>query len=96
MHYGDISVSIVSGEQDEHLDKIIYAIKMRRKDMAPSISEFQVGDRVKIVNANPKYINGSMATIKKINRTKVVIDLDNPNGRFYTNITTPLSMIEKV
>jgi hypothetical protein len=96
MHYGDISVSIVSGEQDEHLDKIIYAIKMRRKDMAPSISEFQVGDRVKMVNTNPKYLNGATATIKKINRTKVVIDLDNPQGRFYTNISTPLSMIEKV
>ena len=48
------------------------------------------------MNANPKYLNGSTAIIKKINRTKVVIDLDTPQGRFSRNITTPLGMLEKI
>ena len=84
------------GEYDEYLDNIIAAVHNRKKDMSPKIYEFQVGDRVKMINANPKYLNGAMATVKKINRTKIVIDLDEKQGRFYRNITTPLSMVEKV
>jgi hypothetical protein len=97
MDYGDITVSIVSGEQDEHLDKIIYAVKMRRKDMSPSISEFEVGQPIRLSSmTRPKYLAGAQGIVKKVNRTKVVIDLDKPHGKFYTNISTPLSMIEKV
>ena len=84
------------GEYDEYLDNIIAAVHNRKKDMAPKVWEFQVGDRVKMVNTNPKYLNGAMATVRKINRTKIVIDLDEKQGRFFRNITTPLSMVEKV
>ena len=84
------------GEYDEYLDNIIAAVHNRKKDMAPKIWEYQVGDRVRMVNTNPKYLNGAMATVRKINRTKIVIDLDEKQGRFYRNITTPLSMVEKV
>lgn len=84
------------GEYDEYLDNIIAAVHNRKKDMAPKVWEFQVGDRVRMVNTNPKYLNGAMATVRKINRTKIVIDLDEKQGRFFRNITTPLSMVEKV
>ena len=49
-----------------------------------------------MINANPTYLNGAMATVKKVNRTKVVIDLDTPTGRFSRNIATPLGMLEKI
>ena len=88
--------NIKSGEYDDQLDMILAAVKARKEALKPQIWEFQIGDRVKIVNANPKYLNGSTATIKKINRTKVVIDLDTPTGRFSRNITTPLGMLEKI
>jgi hypothetical protein len=87
---------IMNGDLDEYLDALDAAIRERKHSMAPKIWEFQVGDRVRLKNANPKYLNGQTATVKKINRTKVVIDLDNPSGRFYTNITTPLGMLEMV
>ena len=96
MNYNEIMLSIMTGEQDEWLDNIAALVHNRKRDMAPKIWEYQVGDRVRFVNAHPKYLNGHTATVKKINRTKVVIDLDMPQGRFYTNITTPLTMIEKV
>ena len=88
--------NIKSGEYDDQLDMIIAAVRARKDALKPQIWEFQIGDRVKIVNANPKYLNGATATIKKVNRTKVVIDLDTPNGRFSSNITTPLGMLEKI
>jgi membrane-bound ClpP family serine protease len=87
---------IKAGKFDESLDMILAAVRARKDALKPQIWEFQIGDRVKIINANPKYLNGAMATIKKVNRTKVVIDLDTPNGRFSSNITTPLGMLEKI
>jgi len=87
---------IMSGECDEFLDSIILSVRARKQDMAPSIWEFQAGDRIKLVNATPKYLVNALGTVRKVNRTKVVIDLDQKTGRFFRNITTPLSMIEKV
>jgi len=95
-YHNDFAVPVLSGEFDEYLDGMMQTIQLRKKDMRPKIWEFQVGDRIKMVNTNPKYLNGATGRVVKINRTKVVIDLDNRHGRFYTNITTPLSMIEKV
>jgi hypothetical protein len=95
-YHNDFVVPVLSGQMDEYLDNIFEVIKIRKDQLKPSIWEFQVGDKVKIVNANPKYLNGAMATVKKVNRTKIVIDLDTPQGRFSRNINTPLSMVEKV
>lgn len=89
-------IPLFHGEYDEYLDGMIDTIQRYKREKAPKIYEFQVGDRVKMINANPKYLNGAMATVKKINRTKIVIDLDEKQGRFFRNITTPLSMVEKV
>jgi len=95
-YHNDFAVPCLSGEFDEYLDGMIQTIQLRKKDMRPKIWEFQVGDRIKMVNANPKYLNGAEGTVKKINRTKVVVDLDERRQRFFRNITTPTSMLEKV
>ena len=92
----DFVVPVLSGEMDEFLDGMIQTIQSRKKELKPKIWEFQVGDKVRLVNTNPKYLNGAMATVKKVNRTKIVIDLDVAQGRFSSNITTPLSMVERV
>ena len=95
VYHDDFVVPVLSGQMDEFLDGMIHTINLRKKDMAPKIYEYKVGDRIKMVNTNPKYLNGATGTVKKINRTKIVIDLDEKQGRFYRNITTPLSMVEK-
>lgn len=95
-YYNDFAVPCLSGDFDEYLDGMMQTIQLRKKDMAPKIWEYKVGDRVRMVNTNPKYLNGAMATVRKVNRTKIVIDLDEKQGRFYHNITTPLSMVEKI
>lgn len=96
MNYNDMVLSIMRGEHDAMLDTLIQVCQNRKKDMAPKIWEFRVGDRIRMVNTNPKYLNGAEGTVKKVNRVKVVIDLDERHNRFYKNITTPLTMIEKV
>jgi hypothetical protein len=96
MKVEELNSTILSGQVDEFLDNIIQVIKIRKDQLKPSIWEFQVGDRVRLVNANPKYLIGAEATVRKVNRTKIVIDLDVPQGRFSKNISTPLSMVEKV
>jgi hypothetical protein len=92
-------IPLLCGDYDENLDSIELAIKGRRTDLAPRIWDFCAGMKVRIKGARPKYLNGSIATIVKVNRTKVVIRLDESASDRYTkwtNITTPLSMIEKV
>ena len=99
MNYNDMVLSIMRGEHDEMLDTLIQVCQNRKKDMAPKIWEFRVGDKVRLVNAHPKYLNGHTAEIIKVNRSKVVIRLDeSASARFskFSAITTPLSMIEKV
>lgn len=98
-NYNDMVLSIMRGEHDEMLDTLIQVCQNRKKDMAPKIWEFRVGDKVRLVNAHPKYLNGHTAEIIKVNRAKVVIRLDeSASARFskFTPITTPLTMIEKV
>ena len=95
-NYRNIVNPILGGEVDISLDQIIQAVKIRKDELKPKIWEFQVGDRVRLVNANPKYLIGALATVRKVNRTKIVIDLDVPQGRFSKNINTPLGMVERV
>jgi hypothetical protein len=92
----DFVIPVLSGEMDEYLNKMIQTIQLRKKEMAPKVWEFQIGDRVRMVNTNPKYLNGAEGMVRKINRTKIVVDLDVPRGRFSKNISTPLSVVEKV
>lgn len=95
-YHNDFVLPLYRGEFDEMLDGMVYTIQEYKKSKSPKIWEYKVGDRIKMVNTNPKYLNGATGRVVKINRSKVVVDLDMRHGRFYTNITTPLSMIEKV
>jgi hypothetical protein len=54
----------------------------------------EVGDTITISDqARPKYLCGHTGTITKKNRTRVVVDLDKPVGRYSTGITCPPSLI---
>jgi hypothetical protein len=97
--YYETAKAIMLGEYDEYLDQIENAVSLRRKDMAPKIWEYRVGDTVRLVNCRPKYIVGALAEVKKINRTKIEVRLfETASDRFtkFTNITVPLTMVEKV
>jgi hypothetical protein len=89
--------ALSNGEFDNDLDTISAAIKRRLAANAPQVWDFIEGQEVRLSNeANPQYLRGAKATIRQINRTRVVIDLNEPHGRFYRGISTPVSMLERV
>ena len=87
---------LMCGDYDEFLDSILLVAKQRKYELAPKAWHFKVGDRVRFTKVRPKYLAGAVGTISKVNSVKVVVDLDKETGRFYRNITTPTSMIEKI
>jgi len=93
-----LAQTILDGAYDDIIDIIEQAIITRRKELGTSKVTFEslvVGDRVFISDtAKPTYLRGLAATVTKKNRTRVVIDLDVPAGRFHTNITAPPSLLD--
>lgn len=100
--------SIVAGQFDDDLDAIAKSIEDRRKSLRKgrSLNDFGVGDRVKFNElTGTRYMVGQYATVISKNRTKVVVRLETPTGRFArvnpvtrevesANVTVPLSIID--
>ena len=71
----------------KELDEVIRSVKTRRNDLSRKvISELCVGDSVLIDNKG----RVERGTIRKINRTRAVIDIENKGG-----YNVPFSMIRK-
>ena len=71
----------------EELDKVRNSIKMRKDDLARQvISNLCIGDNVLIDNRKGKVDRG---TIRKINRTRAVVEIGNQGWN------VPFSMIRK-
>ena len=98
---------IASGKFDDSLDKITQAAKDRLSEVRKSkkITDFSVGDRVRFNElTGTRYMVGQYAQIISKNRTKVVVRLETPVGRFArylpngesqsSNVTVPLSIID--
>lgn len=62
---------------------------------SPALDDFVAGDRVRVRgNVRPKYLQGATATVTRVNRSRVVIDFDTPQGRFHRNVTCPPAMLQ--
>lgn len=95
MDYLEMKQALLSGSLDAHLDEMSRIIQIRRDVTAPQVWDFIEGQTVRFNNrVNPKYLRGAEAVVKKINRTRIVVDLVKPQGRFNKNITVPLTLIE--
>ena len=71
----------------EELDKVRDSIKMRRNDLSRQvISQLSIGDSV-LIDSKGRVERG---TIRKINRTRAVVDIENKGG-----YNVPFSMIRK-
>ena len=90
---------IKSGKYDDDLDMIIQAIKIRKDALLPQIWEFAIGDIVRFNGSTrPKSLQGKTARVVKINRSKIVVKIDDmaPFSKYAGNVTVPLSLVEKV
>ena len=103
----DILEQISRGVFDADLPKIGDAVKARLDKIrkTKSISDFSVGDRVRFNElTGTRYMVGQYANIVSKNRTKVVVRLETPMGRFAkylpngevqsANVTVPLAIID--
>ena len=99
MNTKEIITSILSGDQDGDEDRIIEALKIRRKALeSMKVLELRVGDKVRFNSgANPKYLVGIVGTIIKKNKTRVVVQLVDNAGKFSHDAPScPISIIDKV
>lgn len=92
---------LTRGEFDDKIDVIADAVRVRKsltkQSQAMELrSQLQVGDKVRVTHGRPRYMVGATGVVTKIMVQYVMIDLDEPCGRFYRNIRCPLSMLEKV
>lgn len=93
-----IQTAILIGELDISLDAIKTIIKSREEMLQNKLKRsLSVGNKVKFNSSTkPIYMRGMVATITKINRERIVVNMDNPVGRFRNNVTVPISLVEAV
>lgn len=98
-YYNKVILPIMQGEYDDYLDNFVQACQNRKKDMAPKIYEFNIGDVVRFnTSTRPKYLQGKTAKVVKVNRSKIVVKIDgmDPYAKYSGDVTVPLALIEKV
>jgi len=100
--------AILAGELDEALGSLKSAIETRQAQIrsVAKPTDFGIGDKVVFNNScGTRYLVGHTATITGMKRTKVVVKLDKPMGRFArivngeqvsADITVPISIIDAV
>lgn len=104
----DIMNNIHEGLYDSQLADIIRAANARQTVVrgSTSIATFGIGDIVEFNNlCGTRYLVGERAQIVGKRRTKVIVKLENPKGRFIrhtadgpisADITVPTSIIDLV
>ena len=101
-----VKAAIQSGELDKDLGAISTVVESRLATLraTKTATDFGIGDKVRFNNScGTRYLVGHTAQVVGMKRTKIVVKLDNPMGRFarYTpagvesaNITVPISIVD--
>jgi len=93
-----IVTEILAGKfNDSELAGINAAIKYFRASEARKMFNSLIpGDKVRFVTeARPAYLAGATGQVRELRRTKIVIDLDKPCGRYSRGIVTPPALVER-
>lgn len=87
---------IINGKLDPFKVQIMDAFKIRskNKDML-NLMSLKPGMRVRLINCQ-KVLQGALGTITAINKSRVVVDLDKPAGRWHRGIQCPPGLLELV
>lgn len=99
MNVATICKEIVDGTvTDEQLDQIRRAIEGRKEVIAAKMRvSLVVGQTVWFNDkVRPTYMQGKPAVVRKINRERIVVDLNQPCGRFHKGVTVPLTLVSAV
>lgn len=67
----------------------------RAQSNARAFAALSVGDRVKIgETCRDRQLRGAAATVVEKRRSRVVIDLDEPHGKWFRGIVCPADMLD--
>ena len=98
--------AIESGELDKDLGTLSTLVTTRLDSIraTKSTTDFGIGDKVRFnSHCGTRYLVGETARVTGLKRTKIVVQLEKPQGRFarYTptgtesaNITVPISIVD--
>lgn len=99
--------AIFLGTLDADLTKLALAIEARQSKVRASTkaTDFGIGDAVRFNNhCGTRYLVGHTARVVGMKRTKIVVKLDKPTGRFArvmpggqvesASITVPISIVD--
>jgi hypothetical protein len=92
------AITFINSASESDIIALQQFIELRKQSFsAVKLGSYQIGDRVKFnTRTRPEYLQGSLATITEIRRTRVSVKLDKPVGRFWGQINTHPTLIEKV
>jgi hypothetical protein len=106
--YEEIDAAVMSGDFDADLEKLSKLIENRisTKRSSRSINDYGIGDRVRLNSmCGTKYLQGHTAVVTGKGRTKLIVKLESPTGRFLrfengvktsVDIKVPLMIIDPV
>lgn len=101
-----VKAAITSGELDKDLGALSTVVESRLATLraSKSATDFGIGDKVRFNNnCGTRYLVGETARVTGMKRTKIVVQLDKPMGRFArhtangvesANITVPISIVD--
>lgn len=73
---------------------------IRENTAAANAANLKPGDKVRTKGLKPKYLSGLEATVKRMNGSKVDIEVDEKHqfetGRYSRNFTVPASALEAI
>lgn len=98
MEIDQVLNAIKTGLFDNHLSDISQEVETR-KARTREFMEWVEGDRVRINSrCRPKYLQGAEATVTKVAKSRVVIQLDKAHGRFPAaqDIKVPMELVDKI
>lgn len=105
----EIISAVEQGDLDAKLDLLESAVLERKSKIrsATTITDFSIGNRVKVnERCGTRYLRGEEGVVVGIRRTKLVIQFDNPSGRFArknsdgtiysSDVVVPIEIIDKL
>lgn len=96
----DVLSGITCAVTIEEIEEIINAATERRREIrqaegATKFAQLKVGDPVFMAaTVRPKYLARQRGIVREKRRTKVLVDLDKPAGRFHRGVICPPDMLD--
>lgn len=97
MDVHDIGKAILDDKTMTYDDvELLMSVLAQKRKRIANANPLRRGDRVRLRNIKPKYLDGAQGTITGQQGTKILVTLDEQLGRFAQEIRVPRTALEKV